>query len=78
MLSGGKFKSEVLRLAKLQYLDKAPEALAHPYYWAGLPPIGDDAAIYSNPFNWWWLVVGITVVALLVYYLKLKQKSPAR
>lgn len=49
-LAAGASKSEALRAAKLEYLQNAPAELNHPYFWAGMTFIGDDAPLaYSSP-----------------------------
>jgi len=40
-------KSDALRNAQLQFIKKAKNQ-AHPYFWAGLIAIGDDAALQPN------------------------------
>lgn len=68
LLSKGKSKSESLRQAKLDYLDEASETLAHPYYWAGLALIGDDAPIYPQPYRWIWTLIGVALIAGIIYW----------
>ncbi|RYG41078.1 MAG: CHAT domain-containing protein, partial [Chitinophagaceae bacterium] len=63
LLSEGKSKSEALRQAKLQYLNKSSAAMAHPYYWAGLALIGDNGAVYISSYYWlWYLFGGLTIL----------------
>ncbi|MDX2246769.1 MAG: CHAT domain-containing tetratricopeptide repeat protein [Bacteroidia bacterium] len=47
-LKEGKTKDEALREAKLLYLDRSDNLLAHPYYWSAYVPMGDMAAIRSS------------------------------
>ncbi|MGV8878126.1 MAG: CHAT domain-containing protein [Sphingobacteriaceae bacterium] len=68
LLSLGKSKSEALRSAKLLYLNDASQSLTHPYYWAGLALIGDDAPIYPQPYRWVWGYVGFTLLSGLGYW----------
>lgn len=66
-LHQGAAKDQALRKAKLDYLNEARSAQAHPYYWAAFVQVGD-----SNPLSsvvgvpvWWWVVGGS--VALLIF-----------
>ncbi|MEQ9442186.1 MAG: CHAT domain-containing tetratricopeptide repeat protein [Cyclobacteriaceae bacterium] len=59
-LADGKDKDEALRQAKLSFLADAKGPLAHPYYWASLALIGDDAPVADPAFsNRWFLLIGI-------------------
>ena len=50
-LNSGERKDHALRMAKLEYLQNSPVAFQHPYYWAGLIPIGDMNQIIANGNN---------------------------
>ena len=67
LLSQGRSKSDALRLAKLQYMDNAPANMSHPYFWAGLALIGDDAPAYPASYYWLWFVLGGILLAGLCY-----------
>jgi len=41
-------KDEALRLAKLDYLENAPQAYQHPFYWAGFIPVGNMEKLSSS------------------------------
>lgn len=47
-LEEGKSKDEALRLAKLRYLEEAPPAFSHPFYWSHFVLIGDSDPLGSN------------------------------
>ncbi|RYY38066.1 MAG: CHAT domain-containing protein [Sphingobacteriaceae bacterium] len=72
LLAEGKSKSEALRLSKLQYLNKATATMAHPYYWAGLTLVGDDAAVYTTSFHWLWYLLG-SVILVCVSFMILRK-----
>jgi len=73
-LADGEGKSEALRKAKLRWIRGGNERLAHPYYWAGLALIGDDAPIYRNFTGYYW-AVGLVAAVLLGIVLLKKRKS---
>ncbi|MBN7810886.1 CHAT domain-containing protein [Algoriphagus sp. H41] len=71
-LAKGEPKAAALREAKLDFLENAPEELAHPYYWAGLGLIGDTSALDSQggkPWLHWALAVAL-LVGLLFWWMK--------
>ncbi|MCB9234682.1 MAG: CHAT domain-containing protein [Bacteroidia bacterium] len=49
-LQEGKAKSNALQEAKITYIENAPEIQLHPFFWAGLVLVGNDAAISMG--NW--------------------------
>jgi len=59
-------KSDALRLAKLNYLKKAKNELAAPYFWAGMVLVGNTDPIEKTSHNfWWWLVPVILIILIL-------------
>ncbi|MGN6416547.1 MAG: CHAT domain-containing protein [Pseudobacter sp.] len=66
LLSKGYSKSEALRKAKLKLLESKGDKMAHPYYWAGLMLMGDDAAVYEKSFRWYWVIGGVALVVLIL------------
>ncbi len=71
-LAKGANKSEALRTAKLKHIE-ADEALSHPYFWAGMNLMGNNAPITSNYF-WWWLAGGILLITGVGTLLKKKSR----
>jgi CHAT domain-containing protein len=72
-LKKGKSKSEALRMAKLNYLDKnGNSALAHPYYWSGFVINGntDPLEINNADFPLAWIVFAILGILILSYLYK--------
>ncbi|MGB3780238.1 MAG: CHAT domain-containing tetratricopeptide repeat protein [Tunicatimonas sp.] len=65
-LHGGAAKDQALRTAKLDYLDGARSAQAHPYYWAAFVQVGNsDPLSATGGFSeWWWVVAGALVLIL--------------
>lgn len=55
-----------LRKAKLHYLENAPEAIAHPIYWAGFNYYGaiDHAGQHSS---FWWLCLPLCLLAFFLF-----------
>jgi len=52
-LKKGLHKGDALHAAKQQYLEHAPKALQHPYYWAGLVYYGADTPLYLEKDSIW-------------------------
>ncbi|SEK17817.1 CHAT domain-containing tetratricopeptide repeat protein [Parapedobacter koreensis] len=63
-LAKGDSKSTALRNAKLHLMEKGDERLAHPYYWAGLALIGDNAPVYGSVTTYYW-TAGLATAMLL-------------
>jgi CHAT domain-containing protein len=59
-LSEGMNKSEALRMAKLNYLEKADPAKIHPFYWGAFVTTGDDSPLIIPPRDNY-LVIGAIV-----------------
>jgi CHAT domain-containing protein len=69
-LSEGYSKSESLRMAKLSYMETAPEIASSPYYWAGLVVNGNTRPIVSNSLDWYiWVTISflLTGIGWIVY-----------
>ncbi len=65
-LHDGDAKDQALRTARLDYLDGARSAQAHPYYWAAFVQVGNsDPLSATGGFSeWWWVVAGALVLIL--------------
>ena len=64
-LADGQAKDEALRQAKLDYLQNAPGATAHPFYWGGFVLLGDPFPLQlSSPANWWWVLAFLPLLLL--------------
>ncbi len=77
-LASGASKSEALRAAKLEYLQKAPPELNHPYFWAGMTLIGDDAPLAHSSSTWLWIaipVAALLVIGGLIWVRRLRSKK---
>jgi len=65
-IKAGHAKDEALRLAKLQYLDAADPATAHPAYWAAFTMIGNTSPLEFNAgINYWTLGLLMLLAAFL-------------
>lgn len=66
-LSSGKNSSESIQLAKLNYLERADNINAHPFFWAGIKPVAtfkhekDWKAIYA------WLIILLFGFCFLIF-----------
>ncbi|NVO09997.1 MAG: CHAT domain-containing protein [Bacteroidales bacterium] len=58
----GMRKDEALRLAKLDYLEKANPVLAHPRFWAGIVVNGNQNGIY----HYWFLKKVVLVIFIIL------------
>ena len=76
-LSKGQRKSEALRNAQLEYLQNAPKAKQHPYYWAGFQLYGSDEPIKfgSDKKPWLWILVGLAIAAATAAFSRKKQAA---
>ena len=74
LLADGMPKHAALRQAKLDYLDKARDGLAHPYYWGGLVLIGDVEPVampVGHGLPWTvMLVVLLAVTGLAAWWIR--------
>lgn len=79
-LSQGFTKSKALQMAKLEYLNNAEvEKLKHPYYWAGIVILGDNAPISNQSISLWQLLgIGLLGTGIVVFsYKKIKIRQAA-
>ena len=75
-LKEGVGKATALFKAKKQFLESAPEALQHPYYWAGLVYYGEDTPLrLSSGYGWVYYALGLLVLLLIFFYLLKRKKS---
>ncbi|MGM0408367.1 MAG: CHAT domain-containing protein, partial [Bacteroidota bacterium] len=74
-LKTGKNKAQALREAKLDFIQKADQLKAHPYFWAGYVVIGDDSPLF-NPYKKYFLigaVIFITgLIGILIFFYRRK------
>lgn len=64
-LATGASKSEAMRAAKLEYLQKAPPELNHPYFWAGMTLIGDDTPLAHSSSTWLWIAIPVALLLVI-------------
>lgn len=78
-LKTGATIDEALQAAKLSYLETEPGSVSLPYYWASFIVVGEPAALFPPPFNWWLLAGGLLISAGLLYFLyrRFGQKAAA-
>lgn len=74
-LADGLPKNKALQQAKLKFITSAKaEELKHPYYWAGFVLSGNPNALVSAKHYWLYWLLGLTVLALVVFgLLKLRK-----
>jgi len=72
LLQSGKSKREALRLAKLQYIEKASPTFRQPKYWAHLILVGDHSPLTKSSSNKFILLLG-GIVLLLLFLLTKKR-----
>ncbi|KPK87392.1 MAG: hypothetical protein AMS27_02550 [Bacteroides sp. SM23_62_1] len=76
-LKKGKTKTEALREAKLEFLRKADQLKANPYFWSTYVAIGDDHPLYPPRSGILWIIsVTILVVAAVItitWYLRVRR-----
>lgn len=65
-LQKGLSKDEALHQAKINYLKKANEVTADPYYWAGFVLQGETSAFEYNRGKKWLLLLGISFLILFM------------
>ena len=75
-LKKGWKKDEALRQAKLDYLndESVQPSQKAPYYWAHFVFIGDPAPIYNDYRLWWWVGIGVLLLACAGLLLRRKKK----
>jgi CHAT domain-containing protein len=71
----GKTKSESLQLSKIEFIEKADQLRAHPYFWSGYVVIGSNSALFES-YTKYFVYSGITLVlATLILFLFLKRRK---
>ncbi len=74
-LHQGVAKDQALQEAKLNYLNEARSAQAHPYYWAAFVQVGNSDPLSSvSGFSEWW-VLGVSMVLLILMVLVIRYKT---
>jgi CHAT domain-containing protein len=73
----GKSKAEALRTAKLNFLKKADNLKANPYFWSTYVIIGDASPIYEKNRNYLYWLGGLIVISgiLIAVYLRYQRKK---
>jgi CHAT domain-containing protein len=66
-LKRGKSKQEAMRLAKIDYLQKADDLTSNPYFWSGFVVVGDSKPIYQKSGFAYWTIVIMVFAAALTY-----------
>jgi CHAT domain-containing protein len=66
-LKKGKSKKEAMRLAKIDYLDKADDLTSNPYFWSGFVVLGDSSPIYNRSGIFYWVIVILAFAGILSY-----------
>jgi len=66
-LKRGKSKQEAMRLAKIDYLEKADDLTSNPYFWSGFVVLGDGSPIYNKTGFVYWVIVIIVFAGALVF-----------
>ncbi len=69
-LNKGKPKSRALQLAKLNYLSSTSPSFTHPKYWSSLALYGNDSSIQSRKFNYLYLLIGVLLTLILIFFIK--------
>ncbi|MBX3238300.1 MAG: CHAT domain-containing protein [Chitinophagaceae bacterium] len=66
-LSGGKSKSESLRLAKIEHMEESG-AHTHPYFWAGMTLVGNEEPVYASSMITWIIPAGLVLLTGLWWF----------
>lgn len=67
-LKQGKRKSEALRIAKLNYINKSDNLSSAPFYWGSFYLIGsDNVMVFANSNTWLYLSLGVGLLLLLIF-----------
>ena len=75
-LKKGHSKSEALRKSKLAYIEGADKFRKHPYFWAGIIPIGDSSPLYADKNKTKYFVsLTLVLIVLVLFYFLIKRKS---
>jgi len=67
-LKKGKSKQEAMRLAKVDYLEKADDLTSNPYFWSGFVVLGDGSPIYRKSGFAYWMIVITLFVGMLIFF----------
>jgi CHAT domain-containing protein/Tfp pilus assembly protein PilF len=62
-LKNGKNKTSSLRDAKLDFLRKADQLKAHPYFWSTYVVIGDSSPLYPSRTRFLWIIITLFLIA---------------
>jgi CHAT domain-containing protein len=63
-LKAGATKSEALRKAKVEFVEKYP-AMKHPYYWSGFILAGNNDPIEFPSLDWWKYAIAVGTLVLI-------------
>jgi len=78
-LKAGDSKHKALQKAKLEFLNTAPKAMKHPFYWGAFVQFGNVEPLdFSSGYHltsWWILGLGILLLILIFYFRKFKQSN---
>ena len=75
-LDKGVDKDAAIRAAKLKFLESAPKAQQHPYYWAAFVMIGEaDGLTAKWTFKYWWLFGGLFILGLIGFWWYTRRQS---
>lgn len=75
-LAKGETKNEALRLAKIEYIEKADPEYIHPVYWSGLVLTGNRAPLVNGGYSMLFFVLSIiSVIAAILWFLKYKNNK---
>jgi CHAT domain-containing protein len=66
-LKRGRSKQEAMRLAKIDYLQKADDLTSNPYFWSGFVVLGDSSPIYNRSGLMYWAIVILAFAGILSY-----------
>jgi CHAT domain-containing protein/tetratricopeptide (TPR) repeat protein len=59
----GKSKAEALQDSKIEFIKKADQLKAHPYFWSGYVVIGNNDPLFYNKSN---VIIGTIILGLLI------------
>ena len=66
-LKKGKSKQESMRLAKIDYLDKADDITSNPYFWSAFVVVGDGNPIYRKSGMAYWMILITLFIGVMIY-----------
>ncbi|MBD0852551.1 CHAT domain-containing protein [Maribacter arenosus] len=75
-LSKGDAKDVALQKAQVEFLNvNRQNSFSHPYYWSGFVISGNTAPL-SSTYNWSWLLIGVIVLLVgIFFYLKIRKRN---